>query len=210
MVATLFDWIFHLDTHLAALAAQHGLWVYLILAVVIFIETGLVVMPFLPGDSLLFVAGALAAGGVLNLAALIGCLAVAAIAGDTVNYAIGSYFRKWAEQGGRLRWIKPAHLEKTQAFFDRHGRKTIILARFVPVVRTLAPFVAALGRMPYCVFVIFNVVGGIVWVFGLTVAGYLFGQVDWIQKNLTAALLGIVVLSILPGVIEWWRTRPTA
>lgn len=210
MVATLFDWIFHSDTHLAALAAQHGLWVYLILAVVIFIETGLVVMPFLPGDSLLFVAGALAAGGVLNLAALIGCLAVAAIAGDTVNYGIDSYFRKPAEQGGRLRWIKPAHLEKTQAFFDRHGRKTIILARFVPVVRTLAPFVAALGRMPYCVFVIFNVVGGIVWVFGLTVAGYLFGQVDWIQKNLTAALLGIVVLSILPGVIEWWRTRPTA
>jgi membrane-associated protein len=207
MVATLFDWIFHLDIHLATLTAQHGVWVYLMLAAVIFVETGLVIMPFLLGDSLLFVAGALAAGGALTLAAPVASLAVAAIAGDTANYAIGSYFRKRVEQGSKLHLIKPAHLKKTQEFFDRHGRKTIILARFVPVVRTLAPFVAAVGRMPYGVFLTFNVVGGVIWVAALTVAGYLFGQVYWIQKNLTVALLGIVGLSILPGVIGWLRSK---
>lgn len=207
MAVTLFDWIFHLDTHLAMLATQYGAWVYLILGAVIFIETGLVIMPFLPGDSLLFVAGALAAGGALNLAGLVGVLAAAAIAGDAVNYAIGAYCRKHLAQGGRLRFIKPEHLQKTRTFFDTHGRKTIILARFVPVVRTLAPFVAALGSMPYRIFLAYNAVGGVLWVVALTGAGYLFGQVGWIQDNLTAALLGIVAISILPGVIEWWRAR---
>jgi membrane-associated protein len=207
MAATIFDWLFHLDTHLAALTAQHGAWVYLVLAAVIFVETGLVIMPFLPGDSLLFVAGALAAGGALNLAALVASLAVAAIAGDAVNFAIGAYCAKRLGKDRKMRWIKPAHLQKTQVFFDRHGRKTIILARFVPIVRTLAPFVAALGRMPYPAFLLYNAVGGVLWVGLITGAGYLFGQVDWIQSNLTAVLLGVVVISILPAVFEWWRAR---
>lgn len=207
MTSTVIDWLFHLDTHLAALAAQHGAWVYLILAGVIFVETGLVVMPFLPGDSLLFVSGALAAGGSLNLAVLVATLAIAAIAGDTVNYAIGSWCAGRPGGRGLNRWLKPAHLLKTRTFFARHGRKTIILARFVPVVRTLAPFVAALGAMAYPVFLAYNVVGGVLWVVALTGAGYLFGQVAWIQANLTTVLLGIVVLSILPAVFHWWRER---
>ena len=210
MAATLFDWIFHLDTHLAMLAAQHGAWVYVVLAAVIFVETGLVVMPFLPGDSLLFVAGALAAGGALNLAVLVVALSAAAIAGDAVNYAIGSYCASRLSDGARMRWINPAHLAKTRTFFDRHGRKTIILARFVPIVRTLAPFVAALGKMPYKTFLAYNAIGGVTWVVLLAGAGYLFGQVQWIQTNLTAVLLGLVVLSILPGIFEWWRGRRKA
>lgn len=210
MAATVFDWLFHLDAHLAGLAAQYGAWVYLILAAVIFVETGLVIMPFLPGDSLLFVAGALAATGALQLAVLVGSLAAAAIAGDAVNYAIGAYCEKHLAMDGKMRWIKPAHLQKTQTFFDRHGRKTIILARFVPVVRTLAPFVAALGHMPYRTFLLYNAVGGVLWVMIIAGAGYLFGQVDWIQSNLTAVLLGVVVISILPAVIEWWRARRTS
>jgi membrane-associated protein len=210
MAATVFDWLFHLDTHLAALTAQHGAWVYLILAAVIFVETGLVVMPFLPGDSLLFVAGALAAGGALNLAILVMSLAAAAILGDAVNFSIGAYCAKRLGKDGKMRWIKPEHLQKTQQFFDRHGRKTIILARFVPVVRTLAPFVAALGRMPYRTFLLYNAAGGVLWVVLITGAGYLFGQVDWIQANLTAVLLGVVVISILPAMFEWWRARHAA
>lgn len=210
MAATVFDWLFHLDIHLATLAAQYGAWVYLILAAVIFVETGLVIMPFLPGDSLLFVAGALAAGGALNLSVLVGSLAATAILGDAVNYAIGAYCGKHFSKNGKMRWIKPEHLQKTQTFFDRHGRKTIILARFVPVVRTLAPFVAALGHMPYRTFLVYNAIGGVLWVVAITGAGYLFGQVQWIQANLTAVLLGVVVISILPAVIEWWRARRAA
>ena len=207
MAATVFEWIFHLDTHLAALAAQHGVGVYLILAAVIFVETGLVVMPFLPGDSLLFVAGALAAGGALNLATLIVTLAAAAIIGDGVNFAIGAWCDHHLAEKGKIPWIKTAHLDKTRSFFQRHGRKTIILARFVPIVRTLAPFVAALGHMPYPVFLLYNAVGGVMWVAVITGAGFLFGQVHWIQANLTVVLLGVVVISILPAAFEWWRAR---
>ena len=207
MVAIAFDWFFHLDKHLAGLATQHGAWIYLILAGVIFIEPGLVIMPFLPGDSLLFVAGALAAGGALNLAVLIGSLAASAIVGDAVNYSIGAYCEKRLATNGKMRWIKPQHFQKTQTFFDHHGRKTIVLARFVPVVRTLAPFVAALGHMPYPTFLLYNAVGGILWVVSITCAGYLFGQVEWIQANMTFVLLGIVAISILPAIFEWWRAR---
>lgn len=205
--ALVMDWFFHLDTHLAALAASHGTIVYAILFAVIFIETGIVVMPFLPGDSLLFVAGALAAKGTFSLPVLAVLLFAASVAGDAVNFAIGSLMREKLLSTRRIPFIKPEHLDRTHAFFDRHGRKTIVLARFVPIVRTLAPFVAALGNMSYPVFLAYNVVGALAWVGLLLGAGYAFGNLPWISANLTAVILGIVFLSILPGLISWARER---
>jgi len=204
------DWVFHLDAHLAALAAGHGSMVYALMFGFIFVETGVVVLPFLPGDSLLFVAGTLAAKGAFSLPVLAPTLMAAAIAGDTLNFAIGSVMRKHVLEPDRIRFVKPAYLERTRKFFDRHGRKTIVLARFVPVVRTLAPFVAALGKMPYPAFLAYNVVGGLAWVGILLGAGHLFGHLPWVSRHLTAVILGIVALSILPGVIGWarGRTRP--
>lgn len=199
----LMDWFFHLDSHLAALAASHGVVVYAILFVVIFIETGVVVMPFLPGDSLLFVAGALAAAGTFSLPVLVPLLIAAAIAGDTLNFAIGSLMRKKVLDARRIAFIKPAYLDRTHAFFDRHGRKTIVLARFVPIVRTLAPFVAALGKMSYPAFLAYNAIGGLAWVGLLLWAGHAFGNLPWVSAHLTAVILGIVFLSILPGLIGW-------
>jgi membrane-associated protein len=197
------DWVFHLDTHLAALAASHGTLVYAVMFAFIFVETGVVVLPFLPGDSLLFVAGALAAKGVFSLPVLAAALAVAAIAGDTLNFAIGGAMRKHVLEAGRIRFVKPEYLQRTQGFFDRHGRKTIVLARFVPVVRTLAPFVAALGKMPYRSFLAYNVVGGLAWVGILLGAGHVFGKLPWVSQHLTAVIVGIVLISILPGIISW-------
>jgi membrane-associated protein len=207
MIATFSDWIFHLDVHLALLAAQHGAWIYAVLFLVIFVETGVVVMPFLPGDSLLFVSGALAAAGVLSLPELMAVLAIAAIIGDATNYVVGTYVRRHAVDTRRIPLLKPEHLERTHIFFVRHGRKTIILARFVPIVRTLAPFVAALGAMPYRVFTLYNVVGALIWVISVAGAGYLFGNIPWIKSNLTAVILGIVLLSVLPGVFGWLAER---
>ncbi|MFC5549108.1 DedA family protein [Massilia aerilata] len=207
MTGTVIDWVLHLDTHLAALAASHGTLVYLLLFGVIFIETGVVILPFLPGDSLLFVAGALAAQETFSLPILVPLLAVAAIAGDGANYAVGSLMRKKVANGHRLRLIKPEYLERTHGFFERHGRKTIVLARFVPVVRTFAPFVAALGSMPYTTFLAYNVIGGLLWVGALLGAGYAFGNIPWVGAHLTVVLLGIVALSLLPGLIGWLRER---
>jgi membrane-associated protein len=203
----LVDWVLHLDTHLAALASSHGAMVYAVLFAFIFVETGVVILPFLPGDSLLFVAGALAAEGTFSLPVLVPVLAAAAIGGDTLNFAIGSMMRKRVLDKRRIRFVKPEYLQRTQEFFDRHGRKTIVLARFVPVVRTLAPFVAALGKMPYPGFLAYNVVGGLAWVGILLGAGYAFGNLPWVSQNLTAVLLGIVFLSVLPGIIGWARGR---
>lgn len=207
MFTTLLDWFLHLDRHLAALALEYQLLVYVLLFAVIFVETGLVVMPFLPGDSLLFVTGALAAKGLLSLPLLIPLLIVAAVVGDIVNFAIGTMFRERVQRGGRLRFIKAEHIEHTRRFFERHGPKTIVLARYVPIVRTLAPFVAALGSMRYRTFLAYNVAGGVLWVVSLTVAGYAFGNIDWVNDNLTAVILGIIVLSLVPGVLAWLRER---
>jgi membrane-associated protein len=200
------DWVLHLDTHLAALAAGHGALVYAVMFGFIFIETGIVVLPFLPGDSLLFVAGALAAKGTFSLPVLVPALIVAAIAGDTINFAIGGAMRKHVLAAGRIRFVKPEYLERTRGYFERHGRKTIVLARFVPVVRTLAPFVAALGKMPYRSFLAYNVAGGLAWVGVVLGAGYAFGNVPWISQHLTAVILGIVFISILPGVVSWAKS----
>ena len=201
------DWLLHLDTHLAALAASHGAMVYAVLFAFIFVETGVVVLPFLPGDSLLFVAGALAAEGSFSLPVLVPVLAAAAIGGDTLNFAIGSVMRKRVLDAGSIRFVKREYLQRTQEFFDRHGPKTIVLARFVPVVRTLAPFVAALGKMAYPRFLAYNVAGGLAWVAILLGAGYAFGNLPWVSRNLTAVLLGIVFLSVLPGILGWAKGR---
>lgn len=209
MLQTFMDWVLHLDTHLAALASAHSVLVYAVLFGVIFIETGVVVMPFLPGDSLLFVTGALAAQGTFSLPVVVPLLIVAAVAGDAANFAVGDLMRKKAVDTHRLRFIKAEYVERTEAFFDRHGKKTIALARVVPVVRTLAPFVAALGGMPYKAFFSYNVIGGVAWVCALIGAGYALGNVAWVGEHLTMVLLGIVALSILPGVIGWLTSHST-
>lgn len=207
MLHTLIDWMLHLDTHLAALAQGHGILVYGVLFAVIFIETGVVVLPFLPGDSLLFVTGALTAQGILQWQLAVPLLIVAAVAGDALNFALGDLARRKALDAHRIRFIKADYIDRTQAFFDRHGKKTIVLARFVPVVRTLAPFVAALGRMPYPVFFSYNVIGAVAWVVLLIGAGHAFGTVPWVAANLTAVLLGIIGISLLPGIVGWLKNR---
>jgi membrane-associated protein len=207
MLHILLDWVLHLDTHLALLATNHGVLVYTVLFAVIFVETGVVVLPFLPGDSLLFVTGALAAQGILQWPVVIPLLIVAATAGDALNFAIGSVVRRKAIDTHRLPLIKAGHIEKTSAFFDHHGRKTIVLARFVPIVRTLAPFVAALGSMSYRIFFSFNVIGAVLWVAGLIGVGYGFGNIAWVAQNLTVVLLGIIAVSLLPGILAWLTER---
>ena len=200
------DYFLHLDAHLTALTAQYGAWTYAILFLVVFCETGLVVTPFLPGDSLLFAAGALAALGPLNPVLLFVLLALAAIVGDTVNYWIGHKF------GGRIlqhesRWLKRSHIERTHAFYEKHGPKTIVLARFVPIVRTFAPFVAGVGAMTYRRFVIYNIAGGIVWVALFLLAGYFFGNLPVVRDNFSLVILAIIALSLLPAVVEFLRHR---
>lgn len=207
LLAQFVDLMLHLDQHLALLVENYGTWVYALLFLIVFSETGLVVTPFLPGDSLLFVAGALAAVGGLDVGVLIALLIVAAILGDTVNYAVGKWF------GARLatsRWIKPEYLTRTQAFYDRHGGKTIVLARFIPIVRTFAPFVAGIGAMHYRRFIAYNVGGAIAWVVFFVGGGYLFGNLPIVRQNLSLVLLGIIVLSLTPLLWEFWRQRRRA
>ena len=200
------DFILHLNVHLEVLVANYGVWVYAILFLIVFCETGLVVTPFLPGDSLLFAAGAIAAGGGLNLFALMALLILAAIAGDTVNYWIGDRLgHKLVARYPRL--LKRKHLDKTHEFFERYGGKTIIIARFVPIVRTFAPFVAGVGEMTYARFMSFNVVGALLWVLLLVPAGYFFANVPFVKENFSLVILAIIILSIVPGVVEFWRER---
>lgn len=206
------DFILHIDVHLAELVAQYGVWVYAILFLILFCETGLVVTPFLPGDSLLFVAGALAAlpTNDLNVHTMIALMIAAAIIGDAVNYTIGRLFGEKLFSNPNSKIFRRSYLDKTHAFYDKHGGKTIILARFVPIVRTFAPFVAGMGHMSYRHFAIFNVVGALLWVLLFTYAGYLFGNVPVVQENLKLLIVAIIVLSILPGVIEVWRHKRAA
>lgn len=203
MITTLISWILHLDLHLIELFQNYGMWIYAILFLVIFVETGLVVMPFLPGDSLLFVTGALAATGALSLPVIMALLITAAVAGDAVNFSIGAWFGRKMQSGRRFRWPNPEHLRMTQEFYARHGGKTIIIARFVPIVRTLAPFVAGLGKMNYARFALYNIAGAGLWIVSLSLAGYLFGNIAWVKQNLTAVLMGIIVLSLMPGFFAW-------
>lgn len=208
----LVDFILHIDVHLAELVAQYGIWIYAILFLILFCETGLVVTPFLPGDSLLFVAGALAAlpGNDLNVHAMVALLVVAAVLGDAVNYTIGRLFGERLFSNPNSKIFRRSHLDKTHAFYARHGGKTIILARFVPIVRTFAPFVAGMGHMSYRHFALFNVTGALLWVLLFSYAGYLFGDLPVVQENLKLLIVGIILVSILPGVIEVWRHRRQA
>lgn len=201
------DVIVHLDKHLLALADQYGTWIYAILFLIVFCETGLVVTPFLPGDSLLFVAGTIAGAGAMNVHLLAALLLVAAILGDSLNYAIGHYIGPKIFRFDDSWFFKKSHVERTHAFFERHGGKTIIIARFLPIVRTYAPFVAGIGRMDYRKFLLFNVAGAVLWVGLLVYLGYFFGNLPIIQKNLSAVILGIIILSIAPGIIEILRNK---
>lgn len=205
----LVDFILHIDVHLAELVAQYGIWIYAILFLILFCETGLVVTPFLPGDSLLFVAGALAAlpGNDLNVHLMVTLFVIAAILGDAVNYTIGRLFGEKLFSNPNSKIFRRSYLDKTHAFYDRHGGKTIILARFVPIVRTFAPFVAGMGHMSYRHFALYNVTGALLWVLLFSYAGYLFGDLPIVQENLKLLIVGIIVVSILPGVIEVWRHR---
>ncbi|MCT6588906.1 DedA family protein [Pantoea dispersa] len=206
------DFILHIDVHLAELVAHYGIWIYAILFLILFCETGLVVTPFLPGDSLLFVAGALAAlpGNDLNVHLMVTLLVIAAILGDAVNYTIGRLFGEKLFSNPNSKIFRRSYLDKTHAFYDRHGGKTIILARFVPIVRTFAPFVAGMGHMSYRHFALFNVTGALLWVLLFSYAGYLFGDLPVVQENLKLLIVGIIIVSVLPGVIEVWRHRRQA
>jgi len=205
--AFLIDLFLHLDEYLDIIITQYGTWTYAILFAVIFVETGLVVMPFLPGDSLLFAAGTFAALGLLKIWTMAGLMMVAAVLGDTVNYSIGHYL---GDRAYNIKWIKREHLEKTHAFFEKHGGKAIFLARFVPIVRTFAPFVAGIGKMSYGYFATYNVVGGITWVATFSLLGYFFGNIPFVQKNFELVIIAIILVSVLPMVFEWWKARREA
>ena len=209
LIRYLIDLFVHLDEHLNNIILQFGGWTYLILFFVIFAETGFVVTPFLPGDSLLFAVGAIAAGGSIHITWIIVFMTIAAIAGDSLNYAIGHTIgpRVFSDN---IRFLKKEHLEKTQAFYEKHGGKTIILARFIPIVRTFAPFVAGVGIMHYGRFILFNIIGAALWVPLFSLAGYFFGNLPFVQRNFEYVIIVIVFLSVLPGVFEFLKERRTA
>ncbi|MDD3771965.1 MAG: DedA family protein [Weeksellaceae bacterium] len=201
----LIDFILHIDAHLAEFIRDYGYWIYAILFLIIFIETGIVVMPFLPGDSLLFAAGMLAAQpNELNVGIVIVLLLIAAVSGDSLNYSIG---KKFGMKVTKIKifgkqFVQQEHIDKTHSFYEKYGSKTIVIARFVPIVRTLAPFVAGIGRMSYATFITYNVVGAILWVVGITLVGYFLGNVPIIKDNFSTVVIGIVLISILPIIIE--------
>ena len=203
----LLDIVLHLDTHLLNLVAEYGVWIYAILFAIIFSETGFVVTPFLPGDSLLFVAGAIAATGEMNLWLLLALLTAAAILGNTVNYAIGRWMGKhfFTEKGSR--WLNKKHLDKAHEFYERHGGKAVVISRFLPIVRTYVPFVAGMALMTPRQYTMYNVGGGVLWVGSLTLAGYFFGNIPWVKGNLTAIIIGIIVVSLLPLVYAFVKSR---
>jgi membrane-associated protein len=211
-MGTIIDLFLHLDTHLTQFVATYGRWVYALLFAIVFAETGLVITPFLPGDSLLFAAGALAAAGGLNVWILMGLLVTAAILGDAVNYAAGRYlgprvFNATAEAQGWQRMLNRDHLARTHVFFEKYGGKAVVLGRFVPIVRTFVPFVAGAGSMTYGKFALYNVLGAFLWVGVCTLAGYGFGNVPVVQKNFSLFALGIVFVSVLPIAVELFRNR---
>jgi membrane-associated protein len=207
VVQSFVDLFLHLDDHLAEAIASYGGYTYALLFAIVFLETGLVVTPILPGDSLLFAAGTFGALGSLNVWAVVALLSVAAILGDVVNYAIGRYLGPKVFHFPRSRFFNPDHLRKTHAFYEKYGGKTIIIARFVPIVRTFAPFVAGIGAMTYTKFIAYNVIGGVGWVFSCVFAGYFFGNLPIVKDNFSLAIAAIVAISILPAVIEYIRHR---
>jgi membrane-associated protein len=212
----LVDFIIHIDRHLAEIIAQYGLWTYAILFLIIFAETGLVVMPLLPGDSLLFAAGAFCAKPEtgLNVHAMAGLLFVAAVLGDTINYSIGKRIGPAVFKREDSIWLRKKHLARAHEFFEKYGGRAVILARFVPIVRTFVPFIAGVGTMTYKRFIAYNIIGGFVWIYFFIYAGYLFGNQPFVQKNFKLVILAIIILSVLPIVVEfvreWLKVRKKA
>jgi len=204
---TAVDVVLHLDRYLSGIIQDYGPWTYGLLFLIVFCETGLVITPFLPGDSLLFAVGTFAAVGALDVMLVMTLLAIAAVAGDAVNYAIGRHLgpRVFTRQGSR--WLNPRHLERTREFYARYGAATIVLARFVPIVRTFAPFVAGIGRMGYPRFALYNVLGAVLWIGSLVLAGYFFGNLPLVRRNFSLVILAIVILSVLPAALEMARQR---
>ena len=201
------DLFLHLDTHLNAITNEYGMLTYLLLFVIVFCETGLVITPFLPGDSLVFATGAMAAAGSLNLFTLFIVLCLAAVFGDTVNYQIGHLLRDKIANREGIRFVKKEHLDRTHVFFEKYGAKAIVIARFVPIVRTFAPFVAGVGIMPYSKFISFNVVGGVSCVSAFLLAGYFFGNLPVVKDNFSLVILGIIFISLLPGIITYIQSK---
>lgn len=209
LIMSLFDFVVNLDKNLTELALNYGVWTYLVLFLIIFCETGLVVTPFLPGDSLLFVIGALSASGELNLAAIALLLILAAILGDTVNYHIGKLAGPKVFHKENVRFFKKEYLIRTHDFYERHGGKTIIIARFIPIIRTFAPFVAGMGRMSYLRFISYNISGAVVWIALLIGGGYFFGNIPTVKENFTLVIFAIILISILPGVVSFIKNSRT-
>lgn len=207
MITSLFYAVLSLDQTLASIATQYGPWLYALLFAIIFAETGLVVFPFLPGDSILFIAGTVVAVAGLNVHLLVLLLILAAILGDSVNYAIGNYIGPKVFQRPDSRWFRQSHLRHTQRFYDKYGAVTVIMGRFVPIVRTFAPFLAGVAGMPYRRFLAFNVVGAVLWIASLVYAGYIFGNIPWVKENLSFIVIGIVVVSLLPALITFLQER---
>jgi membrane-associated protein len=205
LLAWFWDLVVRLDVHLADFVAEHGVWVYALLFAIVFCETGLVVTPFLPGDSLLFVTGAIAAAGGMDIGLVMLTLIVAALCGDNVNYWVG----RWAGARFISRWVNPAYLQRTHEFYERHGGKTIIIARFVPILRTYVPFVAGLGTMPYPRYIAYCVAGALAWVLSLCLAGYWFGNIPAVKDNLGTVIIAIVVISVMPMAVALLRARRT-
>lgn len=206
LLSFVFDFLLNIDVHLSVLIARYGVLSYAILFAIVFAETGFVFTPFLPGDSLLFAAGAFAAVGSFNISALLLLLSTAAFLGDTANYWMGRYFGRKMVEHPRIP-INQEHIEKTNAFYEKHGKKAIILARFMPIVRTFAPFVAGMGEMNYKKFMYYNAVGGLLWVFGFTLLGYLFGNIPSVKDNFSTVIIVIIALSVVPIAIEFARAR---
>ncbi|MDR0379183.1 MAG: DedA family protein [Candidatus Accumulibacter sp.] len=207
MFTTLVDILLHLDKYLAALVQQHGAWIYAILFAIVFSETGFVVTPFLPGDSLLFVAGGLAAVGGMDIFVLMFSLMAAAALGNMLNYQIGRYIGPKVFQWKNSRFFNRNALLKTQLFYERHGGKTLVISRFLPLLRTFAPFVAGVGTMNYARFLFFNLLGAVGWVLSLTLTGYFFANLPWVQKNLSLVIVGIILVSLIPVAISGWSQR---
>lgn len=206
-VVTMFDYFLHLDRHLAELVQEYGNLVYLILFAIIFVETGVIIWPFLPGDSLLFIAGTLAALGGMNVHLVVVLLIIAAVLGDAVNYSVGRYLGSHWLATSNNRFIKREYIDRTHAFYERYGGFTIIIARFVPIVRTYAPFVAGVSQMTYRKFAVFNICGAVLWVTSVTYLGYFFGNVPWIRQNQGFVAIGIIFVSLLPAVWGYFKTR---
>lgn len=206
-ITALIDFILHIDRHLAEIVQTYGMWTYLILFLIIFCETGLVVTPFLPGDSLVFVIGALGASGALDIKLITILLIIAAIGGDTLNYHIGKLIGDKAFKIKDGKFFKKEYLERTHAFYERHGGKTIILSRFIPIIRTFAPFVAGIGSMTYWRFISYNIIGGLAWVLLFITGGYIFGNIPVVKHNFTLVIMAIIVISILPGIIAYLKNK---